>query len=302
MSEAEAILFSIAQTRQSTAPSVRLAVAGLRWQHAVTGGLCCSLSRDEKATDDVAICLSSLPGPHSGVHNNAPSSRRSSRENMMPCSIRYGFAILLLFFSGALLSAQTKTAETAVLAVVESSLKTDGKQIRQFAFDGDGETYFASKNNPSKDDHFTLKFDRPVAVKTVEVTTGNPKGGDTLEAGILEVSEDGKKFTELAKFKDGKASVKVDGKKILSLRIKPTEDMKHPLAIREIVVDSEAEGGDIQASDRIRCGCERRAGDEGVGREGGAGLRTAVSDDLRGIAQRWLQTVDGDFDDLEKQL
>ena len=157
----------------------------------------------------------------------------------MPRSIRYSLALLLLFLSAAALSAQTKTAETSVFAVVESSLKTDGKQIRQYAFDGDAGTYFASKDNPTKDDHFTLTFDKPVTVKTIEVITGKPKGGDTLEAGVLEGSDDGKEFTELAKFADGKASTKLDGKKIQALRVKPTEDMKHPLAIREIVVDSE---------------------------------------------------------------
>ncbi len=76
-------------------------------------------------------------------------------------------------------------------------------------------------------------------MKSVAVITGNPKGGDTLEAGLLEFSEDGKKFETLTKFTDGKANGKPVGKKILALRVTPTEDMKHPLAIREFVVDSE---------------------------------------------------------------
>jgi hypothetical protein len=152
---------------------------------------------------------------------------------------RYCLTLLFLFISGATLSAQTKTPETGVYAVVDSSLKTDGKQIRQLAFDGQADTYFASKNNPTKDDHFTITFDKPVAVKTVEVITGKPKGGDALEAGVLEVSTDGKKFTELAKFADGKATAKVDGGKIMALRVHATEDMKHPLALCEFMIDSE---------------------------------------------------------------
>ena len=91
-------------------------------------------------------------------------------------SILYGFGILFLFVSVATLPAQTTAAKTLVFAVVESSLKTQGKQIRQYAFDGVAETYFASKDNPTKGDHFTITFDRPVAVKTVEVITGKPKG------------------------------------------------------------------------------------------------------------------------------
>ncbi len=65
--------------------------------------------------------------------------------------------------------------------------------------------------------------------------------GDTLEVGVLEFSEDGKKFETLTKFTDGKAACRQsrEGKKIQALRVKPTEDMKHPLAIREFVVDSE---------------------------------------------------------------
>ncbi len=97
-------------------------------------------------------------------------------------SLRYGFTLLLLFLSALALTAQTKTAEQpsadkapkTVRAFVESSLKTQGKQIRQFAFDGDGDTYFGSENNPTKEDHFTLTFDQPVAVKSVVVTTGSP--------------------------------------------------------------------------------------------------------------------------------
>jgi hypothetical protein len=87
-----------------------------------------------------------------------------------------------------------------VAAVVESTLKTAGGQIRQFAFDGNADSYFASANNPGKDDHFTLIFDQPVALRAIDLTTGKPKGGegDTLDAGVLESSTDGKTFEKLA--------------------------------------------------------------------------------------------------------
>jgi len=92
-----------------------------------------------------------------------------------------------------------------VAAVVESSLKTAGGNIRQFAFDGGPDTFFASDGNTARDDHFTLRFDEPVAVKSVAVTTGRPKGADALDAGVLEVSPDGQTFGELSRFKDGAA-------------------------------------------------------------------------------------------------
>src|SRR5947208_172672 len=88
----------------------------------------------------------------------------------------------------ALPAAAADPPKKAVAAVVESSLKTAGGQIRQFAFDGDPDTYFASDGNPGKDDHFTVRFDEPVAVKDITVWAGRPKGEDFLGTGILEVS------------------------------------------------------------------------------------------------------------------
>jgi hypothetical protein len=125
----------------------------------------------------------------------------------------------------------------AVAAVVESSLKTAGGNIRQFAFDGDPDTFFASDGNPGKDDHFTIRFDEPVTVKSLSASTGRPKSGDTLTAGQLAVSADGKAFTELAKFADGTAKGTPAGK-ILAVRIKPGE-ANHPLVIREVKIDSD---------------------------------------------------------------
>jgi hypothetical protein len=126
-------------------------------------------------------------------------------------------------------------------AVVETTLGSASGQIRQFAFDGDPETYFASEKNAGADDHFTLVFDKAAAVKSIEATTGKPKGGDALDAGALEVSEDGKKFEEVAKFEKGAARVKLDGRKVRAVRLRPTEDLKHPLAIREIAIESDPE-------------------------------------------------------------
>jgi len=125
----------------------------------------------------------------------------------------------------------------AVAAVAESSLKTAGGNIRQFAFDDNPDTFFASDGNPEKDDHLTLRFDEPVAVKSLAVTTGRPKGGDALDTGVLEFSADGETFRELSRFKDGAATGKPDGK-VRAIRIKPGE-LTHPLVVREIKVESD---------------------------------------------------------------
>jgi hypothetical protein len=129
------------------------------------------------------------------------------------------------------------------IATVESSLKTAGGQIRQFAFDGDAKTFFASEKNAGKDDYFTLTFDRPVTVKSVEVLTGRPgdgdvlAGGDDLNTGELQVSADGKKFTALAQFVKGTARGKPAGK-VKAIRVWPDEHPR-PLVIREIKIDSD---------------------------------------------------------------
>jgi hypothetical protein len=132
-----------------------------------------------------------------------------------------------------------KAAKSPVSAVIETTLKSASGQIAQFAFDGDADRYFASAENTKADDHFTLTFDKPVAIKSVVVTTGRPKGGDRLDAGALEGSVDGKKFEALANFSEGVATAKLKGKQLLAVRVKPGADLKQPLVIREIVIESD---------------------------------------------------------------
>ena len=137
------------------------------------------------------------------------------------------------------IAAPRAPAADPVAATVETTLATADGQIRQFAFDGDPDTCFTSDKNAAASDHFTLVFDRPVALKSVTATTGRPKGGDALEAGTLQVSADGKTFEDAAKFVDGAATAKTDGRMAQAVRIRPTEDLKHPLVVREITVDSD---------------------------------------------------------------
>jgi hypothetical protein len=144
-------------------------------------------------------------------------------------------ALLFLFVPLPLVAADPP--KKPVAAVVESSLKTAGGNIRQFALDGNPETYFASDGNPGKDDHFTVRFDEPVKVKSVAITTGRPKGSDELNSGVLEASEDGTDFREMSRFKDGAASGVPTGKTKV-IRINPGEQ-NHPLVVREIKIESD---------------------------------------------------------------
>ena len=131
------------------------------------------------------------------------------------------------------------TSAEPAAATVASSLATASGQIRQFAFDGDGDTFFLA-DKATTSDQFTLAFDRPVTARSISATTGRLDGSDKLDAGTLEASADGVTFAEIAPFADGAARADVAGRMIQAVRIKPTKDQDHPLAIREIVVESDS--------------------------------------------------------------
>jgi len=148
------------------------------------------------------------------------------------------FSVLLpLCFSSPLLA--TPDEKTSIAATIETTLTTGGEHIRQFAFDGEDKTYFASEKNATDKDHFTLLLDKPVLLRSLRVTTGRPDGQDKLDASTLQVSADGKTFEEAAKFRAGAADTKFRGRRVQAIRIKPSQDLKYPLIVREIVLDSE---------------------------------------------------------------
>jgi hypothetical protein len=127
---------------------------------------------------------------------------------------------------------------TPVAAVVSSTLTTDGEKIRQFAFDGSADSYFASAKPPAKGDTFTLTFDQPVTIKSVKVVTGKPKGGNDIADGVLSGTADGKEFGQLAKFADGVASAKPE-KKLAAVRIEFPADAKEAVAVREFTLETD---------------------------------------------------------------
>ncbi len=124
-------------------------------------------------------------------------------------------------------------------ATIHTTLTTSAGQIRQFAFDGDPNTFFASVEKPGLADHFTLIFDEAVAVGSIEVITGRSDGSDSLNAGEVEISADGRAFGDPSKFVDGNARLELSGKPVRAVRIKPAKDLNHPLTIREIKITSD---------------------------------------------------------------
>ncbi|MCE9562549.1 MAG: discoidin domain-containing protein [Planctomycetes bacterium] len=146
---------------------------------------------------------------------------------------------LLCSFSAANAPAVAPAPRPIEFAVIESSCSTEGSHIRQFAFDANPNTYFASERNAAKSDHLTLTFDQPVSLKTVSVLTGTPNNEFALRAATLEVSTQGTDFESVATFADGKAEWSGNGKLVKAVRVRVIEDLKHPLVVREITLDSD---------------------------------------------------------------
>jgi hypothetical protein len=146
-------------------------------------------------------------------------------------------SLLILVLVAARVGAAPPRGEPVAVSV-ETTLATGEGQIRQFAFDGDWASFFASKEPPGPDDHFTLVLDRLVSLKWVAAATGRPDGGDAVRSGTLEVSPDGRAFRELARFAGGTArGGPVDGT-VRAIRIRPGPSDR-PVVIRELVIDAD---------------------------------------------------------------
>ena len=131
-----------------------------------------------------------------------------------------------------------------VFTAIESSLPTATNHIRQYAFDGDAATYFATDRKPIKDDHITLRFDEPVVCNAVQLQSGLPNGENSVAGKVVcEASADGKLFEPIEKFlvprfapNAGPGGGTRVGMKALRFRF--SDDLPHTLVIREIVLDT----------------------------------------------------------------
>jgi hypothetical protein len=157
--------------------------------------------------------------------------RRSTRGVLL-------FALVLAALSRGRLSAQSAGTHQ-VVATIEASMPSANGQIRQFAFDRDPGTFFASSGKPAGDDHLTLRFEKPVAIHSVRVLSGRSDGTDKLDTGTLCVSTLGERFDEVAKFARGEARCGSVAGTTKAVRIQPGRDLRHPLVIREIAIESE---------------------------------------------------------------
>jgi hypothetical protein len=161
------------------------------------------------------------------------------RQANMPHRLRFLLIAALSVTGRVVFVLPARSDEPPVPAAIDTSLATEGDQIRQLAFDGDPGTMFVSAGNAGRDDHFTLVFDKPVTVRAIAVTTGRADGSDLVETGSLQVSADGEAFERLATFADGVAELKSVERRVQAVRIAPGDDSPCPLVIREVVIDSQ---------------------------------------------------------------
>ena len=83
---------------------------------------------------------------------------------------------ILTILAGLAMASEAISDDLPVSPTIETSLSTSGRQIRQFAFDGDASTFFASAEQPEGSDHFTLILDRADALEVDPVFTAGPTG------------------------------------------------------------------------------------------------------------------------------
>jgi len=90
------------------------------------------------------------------------------------------------------------------------------------AFDGDDQT-ICLVVGPKENECFTVKLEDTIYVNELSIVTGSRQNTYKWLYGVLEISEDGKKFNTIAQLDEGKAIAKVN-KKIKAFRVRATKD------------------------------------------------------------------------------
>lgn len=147
-------------------------------------------------------------------------------------------AACLLSFAGS----GARAAETApgVSALLYSTLPSTSAHRPEMAMDGNESTYFKSVYGMGDGDDFQILLSRPVAVRSLRISTGDAEGQDVLSNGFVDISPDGATFTRAATFDAaGVAQATLPNTMVSSLRIRLNENRGVPaLLVREITIDS----------------------------------------------------------------
>ena len=121
-------------------------------------------------------------------------------------------------------------------AKVSTNIGIHGAHVAEFIYDGKPATHFWSNTGVKAGDHLTIELKSPSNGGDITASTGAVKKGkltDTLENGELVVSANGKDWTSIATFKDGKATG-VASKGTTHIRIKVTKEQGNWLIVNEV--------------------------------------------------------------------
>lgn len=122
-------------------------------------------------------------------------------------------------------------------AKVSSSLGSVYTNFPERAADGSTASVYWADRPPRRGDAVTAIFEKTQRVRTLRCLTGkneNGGGGDRLLNGVLEISEDGKNWREIAKFADGIAEAKNPaGISFKGVRLRVTGGQSEWLVVRE---------------------------------------------------------------------
>jgi hypothetical protein len=124
---------------------------------------------------------------------------------------------------------------TALACKFETNMPTYEDHRPLFAFDGTLDRFFWSAGSPKAGSVFTIVLDEPTSFSSIKATTGHPSHpADYVQSGVLEVSEDGRSFRQIAEFGREVAEGSPGAAKIRAIRIRITRDSNNWLVIREI--------------------------------------------------------------------
>jgi len=132
----------------------------------------------------------------------------------------------------------TKPVLTKQDSNVETTMKPFGSYLPECAFDGKFSRSFWSKEPPVKGDTLTIRLSSPILSSQIRVYTGSENAPDhTLEAGTVQISEDGLTFVSVGAVAGRHSIVNLGEKQILAIRLVVDTVHTTRLAIQEIVID-----------------------------------------------------------------
>lgn len=122
-------------------------------------------------------------------------------------------------------------------AMVASSMGTTEANFPERCCDGSRTTIYWADRNLRAGDTVTARFEKTQKARVIRCLTGkneNGGGGDSLKNGVLEITEDGKTWREIAMFKDGIAEASAtEGIRFKAVRIRATHTQDEWLVVRE---------------------------------------------------------------------